>query len=394
MTRGVPGRYDSKTRLCDLCWLITVAACACHLTGAAVQRADLAAVPGDQRRMERVCVASDGRGFRLAESGRRFVPWGFNYDHDEKGRLIEDYWEAEWGKIVDDFREMKQLGANVVRIHLQIHRFLPKPDAPAAKALAYLKRLLELAEATGLYLDLTGLGCYHRGDVPAWYDALEESQRWEVQARFWEAIARCCAGHPAVWCYDLMNEPVIPGSKRKERNWLGPEFGGKCFVQLITLEPRGRAREEIGEMWVRTLVSTIRRHDPDTLITVGLLDGNIERRKFHSGFDPRRLACYLDFLCLHIYPKSKDIEGAVRRLSEYTVGKPIVIEEMFPLNCTAAELEQFILQSRSVANGWLGFYWGQKPEELRQSSELADRITLAWLELFQKLRLSQASEDQ
>ena len=71
-------------------------------------------------------VRVEGGGFRLAESGRRFVPWGFNYDHDEAGRLLEDYWEAEWPKVVEDFHEMKELGANTVRIRLQLARFLPE----------------------------------------------------------------------------------------------------------------------------------------------------------------------------------------------------------------------------------------------------------------------------
>ncbi|MCS7167234.1 MAG: cellulase family glycosylhydrolase [Gemmatales bacterium] len=335
--------------------------------------------------LERIVTTKDGTGFSLSPSGRRFIPWGFNYDHDEEGRLIEDYWDSEWDKITQDFREMKQLGANVVRIHLQLSRFLPVPDVPSGKALLKLRQLLDLAAETGLYVDLTGLGCYHRREVPAWYDALDEGQRWEIQVRFWEAVARCCAGHPALWCYDLMNEPVIPGGKVRGKNWLGPEFGGKCFVQFITLDARGRRREEIGEQWVRTLVSAIRRHDPHTLITVGLLDGNIERRKFHSGFDPRSLASYLDFLSLHIYPKSGEIEEAVKRLEEYAVGKPIVIEEMFPLHCQASELEQFIVQSQRYASGWIGFYWGKTPAELQRSHELTDKFTLAWLELFQKL---------
>ena len=33
-----------------------------------------------------VRVADDVRGLRaIVPSGRSFVPWGFNYDHDEKG---------------------------------------------------------------------------------------------------------------------------------------------------------------------------------------------------------------------------------------------------------------------------------------------------------------------
>ena len=34
-----------------------------------------------------VRVAEDKKGFVLSTSGKPFVPWGFNYDHDEKGRL-------------------------------------------------------------------------------------------------------------------------------------------------------------------------------------------------------------------------------------------------------------------------------------------------------------------
>jgi hypothetical protein len=66
---------------------------------------------------EWIRVSKDKQGFVLAASGRRFVPWGFNYDRDYKFRLLEDYWEAEWPTVVEDFREMKQLGANVVRVH-------------------------------------------------------------------------------------------------------------------------------------------------------------------------------------------------------------------------------------------------------------------------------------
>src|SRR5262245_26861866 len=171
-----------------------------------------------------VRVTRDQKGFVLEPSGRPFVPWGFNYDHDERGRLIEDYWDTEWPKVEEDFREMRDLGANVVRVHLQFGKFLPKRDEPNAAALERLGRLLLLAERLGLYLDLTGLGCYHKADVPAWYDALSEADRWDAQTRFWAAVAKRCAGSSAVFCFDLMNEPVAPGGKRKPGDWLGPPF--------------------------------------------------------------------------------------------------------------------------------------------------------------------------
>src|SRR5262249_10395438 len=163
-----------------------------------------------------VAVSKDRRGFVLEPSGKPFVPWGFNYDHDEKGRLLEDYWETEWEKVERDFRAMKALGANVVRIHLQLGKFLDGPGRPNEKALDRLAKQLPPAEEVGLYLDLTGLGCYHKADVPAWYDKLSEQGRWDVQAHFWRAVAARCADSHAVFCYDLMNEPVVPGGRRPD----------------------------------------------------------------------------------------------------------------------------------------------------------------------------------
>src|SRR5262249_16029433 len=68
--------------------------------------------------LEKVRVAKDGKSFVLAPSGKAFVPWGFNYDHDTQGRLLEDYWEGEWDAVERHFAQMKKLGANAVRIHL------------------------------------------------------------------------------------------------------------------------------------------------------------------------------------------------------------------------------------------------------------------------------------
>ncbi len=85
--------------------------------------------------MEWIAVGEDGRSFVHRASGRRFYPWGFNYDHDEQGRLLEDYWETEWPKVEADFAEMKELGANCVRVHLQFGKFMDGPDRPRPAAL-------------------------------------------------------------------------------------------------------------------------------------------------------------------------------------------------------------------------------------------------------------------
>jgi hypothetical protein len=329
-----------------------------------------------------VRVASDHGGFVLAESNRPFRVWGVNYDHDSSGRLLEDYWQAEWESVQADFAEMKALGANVVRIHLQFGRFMKTAAEPNADALVQLRQLLALAEQTGLYLDLTGLGCYHKADVPLWYDQLSESERWAAQAAFWEAIAKVCAETPAVFCYDLMNEPVVPGAGKRE-DWLGPAFAGKHFVQFITLDLAGRERPEVARQWIATVVAAIRKHDRRHLITVGLVDWSLERPGLTSGFVPEKVADQLDFLSVHVYPESGKLAGPAETLRAFQVGKPLVVEETFPLKCSVAELEQVIDGTPEVA-GWIGFYWGQPAEECRRAGTIAGAITAAWLDYFQR----------
>ncbi len=336
--------------------------------------------------LEWIRVAEDGRGFVFEGSGKPFIPWGFNYDHDGPGRLIEDYWDDEWPAVAEDFREMKQLGANVVRIHLQFGKFMETPSTPNEHALKRLERLIGLAEQSGLYLDLTGLGCYHKQDVPAWYDQLDEAGRWAAQVAFWEAVAARSADSPAVFCYDLMNEPVVPGGNKPRDDWLGPGFAGKHFVQFITLDAAGRPRHEIARQWIERLAAAIRKHDCRHLITVGLVPWSLDRPGLTSGFVPQQVARRLDFIAVHLYPKKGEVDGALDTLRGFNVGKPIVIEETFPLKCSADELGEFLDRSRPIAAGWIGFYWGKTPAEYRPPKTIGDAIMLQWLDLFQDKR--------
>jgi Cellulase (glycosyl hydrolase family 5) len=338
----------------------------------------------DPPTMEPVRVSRDGKGFVLAPSGKKFTPWGFNYDHDARGRLIEDYWIDEWDKVAAVFADMNRLGANVVRVHLQFGKFMTAADKPDKRALDRLGDLLKLAEKERLYLDLTGLGCYHKADVPKWYDELSESDRWAAQARFWEAVAGRCKDSPAVFCYDLMNEPVVPGGKRKPGDWLGPPFGDKHFVQVISLDQAGRERPAIARAWVKHLAAAIRKHDKNHLVTVGLVDWSLDRSGLTSGFVPKAIADELDFLSVHIYPGKGKVDESIQTLRGFAVGKPVVIEETFPLRCSMAEFEDFLVKSEKDAAGWVGFYWGTPPAELKKSKAIADALLLGWLEVFER----------
>lgn len=323
----------------------------------------------------RIQVSTDKRRFVNTQSGKPFIPWGFNYDRDDKMRLLEEYWEAEWPTVVEDFREMKALGANVVRIHLQLAKLMSAPDKPNEKSLARLGKVLQLAEETGLHLDITGLGCYRKSDVPAWFDALSEAERWKVQVNFWRAIAKTCAHSPAVFCYDLINEPVVPAEPRKPDDWLVGELGGFYYVQAIALDPAGRASHEIARQWVAQLVAAIREHDRRHLITVGMLP--------NSGAQFVQAASQqLDFVSVHIYPKSGEFAQARETLRSFHIGKPLVVEETFPLSCKAHELVTFMREAQSDVAGWISFYWGQTTEELAGGKTLGEAMTREWLSLF------------
>jgi len=331
--------------------------------------------------LERVQVAPDGHSFVLHPSGTAFTPWGVNYDRDEQGRLLEDYWHAKWETVAADFREIRELKANVVRVHLQFGKFMEAADRPDAAALAKLGELLKLAESTGLYLDVTGLGCYHKRDVPPWYDALSESDRWEAQAAFWEAVAKTCAASDAVFCYDLMNEPVVPGAGGKRTDWLGPALGDKHFVQVISLELGKRRRPDVARAWIEKLTAAVRKHDKRHMVTVGLVDWSLAKPGLTSGFVPSEVCGPLDFVAVHLYPKSGKVDEALETLRGFDVGKPIVVEEMFPLGCSSEELLEFVDKSRPPAAGWISFYWGKRPEEYDETT-MAGAITGAWLKKF------------
>ncbi len=338
--------------------------------------------------MQRIAVAANGRGFIRVKSGRAFHPWGFNYGN--RGRLIEDFWDRHWPTVTKDFQNIKAMGANVVRVHLQYGKFMLAPNKPNAAAFKMLSRLLVLAQRTRLYLDLTGLACYRVADVPKWYNAMNDKQRWAAQENFWKAVAATCARSHAVFCYDLVNEPISPGPQPAGHWQPKSSFGGYDFLQYIALNPNNTDRQKLAALWIAAMTVAIRSRDKKTLITVGLLPW-VPRWGWLSGFVPRIIAPNVDFISIHIYPQAKHLHQAMVVLRKCAVGKPVVIEETFPLSCSAAEEEQFLLKSRAIACGWLGHYDGYTLQDYvrlarKHRLSIGQAIYRAWEQMFVKLK--------
>ena len=98
--------------------------------------------PVSAETMPRIRVSENGEYFVRGDSDERFVVWGVNYDHNQAGELLDEYWIERWDEVVDDFTEIKQLGANCVRVHLQLGKFLDAPSQPNQAALDQLDKLV------------------------------------------------------------------------------------------------------------------------------------------------------------------------------------------------------------------------------------------------------------
>jgi hypothetical protein len=329
-------------------------------------------------------VSDDRTHFVARDSGKTIQLWGVNYDHDGAGRLLEDYWRDEWPRVVEDFREIKALGANSVRLHVQLGRFMESAEKPDSKNLAQLSKLIALAEKTQLYLIITGLGCYHKQDIPPWYDKLSERERWEVQARFWQAVANVAKDSPAVFSYDLMNEPVAPGGNKVETDWLAKPLGDKHFVQRIALDPAGRTQKQIAKAWVETLAAAIREVDKRHMITVGVIPWALTWPNAKPLFYSPEVGEPLDYVSVHFYPKAGEVQKALDALRVYEVGKPLVIEEIFPLQAGNEDVLDFIKRSQSHADGWVSFYWGDTIDQCERKKDFGSAMMAAWLKEFRK----------
>jgi Zn-dependent protease with chaperone function len=352
-----------------------------------IARASLATGAGDGAVLARsqplgwIRTSADKTHFVGDGTNQRFVPWGFNYDHDDAGRFLEDYWAGDWAKVTNDFRVMKSLGANVVRVSPQLCCLMKSPEQPDETNLARLGRLVRLAEENKLYLDVTGLGYYHKDEIPA-YDAMDESARWKVQARCWRAVAEVCKDSPAVFCYDLMNEPVPSGDRQGD--WLpGQPMGGSYFVQRLTTDMHGRTEQEVAKEWIAAMSAAIRAVDKRHMITVGLA---CWEEPFgpgaRSAFCDPKVSATLDFLSVHYYPRQGKLADDLAILKHYDIGKPLVIEEIFPLSADVETTAEFIRRSRMDANGWISFYWGKTSEEYDQEPGIKAALTGGWLRQF------------
>jgi hypothetical protein len=315
------------------------------------------------------------QGGDLVAAGERFHAWGFNYGLGPRYPILNYFdrpTERRLRRVVADMREARSLGANTLRVYLELKAFMSGPTQPRRRALDALAALLDEAERLRVYLDLTGNLVWRA--PPAWYDALPERARWAVQARFWRAVARTAQGSPAVLVYELTSEPVVDDAD----SWYCGAMDGYTFVQRIVRQTSGRDRSRLARRWIRLLTKSIRAHDRRHLVGIGLLP-------FGGPFGPANVAELLDVLLVHEYPeegRESDATAVVRDFAAH--GKPVILGETAPLLTTRDRWSSFLTGSRRFVDGQLFFYDGRSPEEAGTNS--ADSWYAAALDRFLDLR--------
>ncbi len=325
--------------------------------------------------MESVKITPDKKGFVLHPSGNHYIPWGHNYASvDIMERMANDP-----ARVEREFREMKAAGTTVARIHPEMPRILVGPDKADPHALDQLRKILKIAENSGIHLMITGLACYKIKDRMPWYDSMDEQDRWKTQAFFWETIARTCAESPAVFAYDLVNEPAAVG--KHADGWYTGRMGDVEFCQRLSLNPGTRIGDDVFREWTKRMVAAIRTHDQTRLITMGMLP-------FPGAY--KSAAEQLDFVSPHLYPKTGKVDDEIMLLKQFAWGKPVVIGETFPLSCAADEERDFLLKSRDFAHGWVGHWPDESPAKLADlkktgKATIHNAIWLSWVELFQDI---------
>ncbi len=316
-------------------------------------------------------------GTRLSdESGNTFRAWGLNYGAGGGG-LTESFWtsESRWEELAKDWKDMKGLGANVVRVHLQAHEFLLDTETVNTAAIDNLKRLTNLSEEVGIYLLITGLGAYIEADQPPWYTELGDEERWAAHTTFWKEIAKAVGQSPAVLGYDLMNEPIV--AVRPEGGWTpGEPYGGFNYVQNIALATNGKTQMEVLGEWIDRLTEAIREYDTRHLVTAGFLSFPV-----YSTMEP-----HLSGMTVHLYPHEDDVGPSDKAIGDFSSDRiPLMVTEISSLNGSPDFIADFIRRHNDRVSGWMWHYHGETPEEIGEPETIVEALWKIALEKFREM---------
>ncbi len=280
------------------------------------------------------------------------------------------YWWSDFdpGEVQDEFSLIHELGLTLVRIFLMWEDFQPLPEEISTTCLDNLVKVCDIASSLDLKLDVTFFTGHMSGPnwVPGWMlsgekppqnrqvisggkivssgylNPFSDEKVLRAEKLQLRTIVQLLKDHPAIWCWNLGNEPDI-----------------------FALPPSDRQ----GERWAAEMVETIHSIDPDHPVTCGL---HIASLLYNNGLRVDQIFSRTDFAVMHSYPMymlgvvknplDPDFVPFTCALTAALSGKPVFMEEFG--GCTAppgkesfewewvgngSEIKQFMASEEALA---------------------------------------------
>ena len=273
--------------------------------------------------MNLIQVSPDGWGFIERETNLPFVPWGCNYYDPFTGWAPKLWQMFDPARVTEQFAHMQAVGVNIVRVFATLSNVLSAPDQVSAAGIDKMVQMLGIAQAHGIRIIWSGPGLWE-GAPPWWHAATPEEcfvkpDLLAMQQIAWEGMARAMRGHPALFAYDLYNEPFIPwqGTPTMRERWLkwrsvhAPDAPADLPLPAEPLAldwswDLQRFREALADEYLDRMTGTIRDHDDTHLVTIGLHQKSVPFDWYppdpYAAFNPHRLQEMLDYTSIHFYP--------------------------------------------------------------------------------------------
>ncbi|MBN2011568.1 amidohydrolase family protein [candidate division KSB1 bacterium] len=347
---------------------------------------------------EFIKVADDGWHFETSVSQQPFLPFGVNYfdpgTYHAEPYVAYDIIGAFDSTDVDrQLREIRNLGANIVRIFLTVKSFEPDLFVSNETSFQKLDKLIRIAKQHHLRIIFDLINDWE-GTAPweSWELYADETtlQGYEF---YLKSLGTRYSNEPAIFAWSLKNEPYVrgPDSGIMGDLWISYahfQYGAEVNLQAawsdyprtgetwetiqqpdfvseyVPLNNPGDQRmfdyqvfrEDIAYNWVRRMSSALRRNDPNHMVTIGLDQHSVPIKnavteKTYTAFNPIKIAPLLDYISIHAYNwwDPTTVNPFIKAIARYSyIGKPVLVEE-FNLRETGAT----ILPLMDSSVGWL-----------------------------------------
>jgi len=253
---------------------------------------------------------------------------GVNYWPSTSALNMWTEWNPE--EIQDDIKQMKDLGMNCCRPFLFMPAFMDTPDRVNALMIERLHFFMDQCESQELYTFPTFIVGHMSGedwDV-SWRNGanfITDSSVIETTKKYISSVVKEIKSYSSILGWLLSNE--LP-------NYIGNQSADNV------------------EKWVKEIINTIKKEDPDRLVSVGDGAWSPEIIGEQSGFILRRLNKHQDFVGLHYYPRGMNpwhhsYTTAFRTRLAREWNRPVIVEE-FGTSTTLCSEENQANYYRSV----------------------------------------------